>query len=230
MSKQLRLAVQFLAYGGQISAHHARMWLELGAAMIGSEARFALASFGFVDLNPVDKARNFALALAFNSKADWLLMVDADTWVESDGEDDAGFQLLRMISEADHAGAVVVVAPVVPRGLTHSQLTGMPMAYRHAENGPPRLLPIELGIERRGLVPIDAAATAIMAIKIAEIGESRFSFTDDLSEDLHFCKQVQEHAGATHALPLVSSPIRCDTRVRTGHLSRTLPLYNRGPR
>ncbi len=101
------------------------------------------------------------------------------------------------------------------------------MAYRHAAEGPPRLVPINLNAEPRGLVPIAAAATAIIAIKIGEIGESRFSFTDELSEDLNFCKQIEDHLGAQQAIPLLRNPIRCDTRVTTGHLSRQAPLYAR---
>jgi hypothetical protein len=47
--------------------------------------------------------------------------------------------------------------------------------------------------------------------------KATFRFTDELSEDLEFCRQVREGSGK----------IFVDTRVRTAHLSRSFPLFNR---
>lgn len=224
---QLKLAIGLPAYGGQVSAHHARMWLELGNVLGASSDRFQLIGFNYLDMNPIDRARNFLLADAMRRGADWLFMIDADTWIVGDQHEDAGFQLLRMISDAERREAAIVMAPVMARQVDPTKRTVM--AYRVAGEANPSIdsvdgrgqghTPITLADEKRGLVEVDAGATACMAIDLHQAnnrGMAIFQFTPELSEDLFFCKTVREHGGK----------IFVDTRVRTAHLSRPAPIYS----
>jgi len=232
MSK-LRLAIGIPAYGGYISMHHARMWMEFGNTLGGSHERFELVAFDTADINGVDQARNYLFARSVTAGADWLLMVDADTWVEPSGQDqqagtDAGFLLLRMLSDADRWGASVVVAPVARRQATivgdyEQMIYKAQMQREHfMDEGAPyvfgKLLPFKP--EQRGLVEIDAAATAVFAFNVqrAVKHEALFKFAGGLSEDMEFCRQTRANEGT----------IFVDTRIRTGHLSRPFPLYSVG--
>jgi hypothetical protein len=223
MSNRISLAVGIPAYGDSLTAHHARMWMELGHTLSASEERFGLGMFMTVDVNPIDRARNMLLAHAMRAGCNWLLMVDADTWVEAIGDDSAGVQLLRMISDADRADAAIVCAATVRRR-THSHEPTELMIYRQIEDSPKpdRLESIPFVDLGRRLVPIDACATAVIAIntlKIAEISPPLFFEFDrerKLSEDLNFCRAVRDAGGK----------IFCDGRVKTGHKSRAFALYN----
>lgn len=235
--ERIRLSVGIPAYGGQLSAHHARMWCEFGNTLGGSLERFELVTFDFFDVNGIDQCRNLMLVRAIEAQADWLLMIDADTWVEPSKEDqqaqsDAGFLLLRMISEAarindaapSRIGAVVapVMARVVP-GKDDSHL----MAYQwcestefHGDHPPARSGFEPIIVEsRRGMQEIDRAATAVFALNVPFAVEHKlsFKFEGKLSEDHFYCKSVRDAGGR----------ILADTRVRTGHMSRQTPLYSR---
>jgi len=217
MSK-LRLAIGIPAYGGRITAEHAKMWLEFGNVLAQSHERFELVMQGFVDLQPVDRARNMLLARAMLTRADWLLMIDADTWVESDTPHcDAGLFLLRMISDADRAGATVVGAPVVCRTTDRDEKLKLSVWHRvadttEADHDRQRL---QAATSVFGVGECDAIGAACMAINLHKIGEACFAFTPELSEDLEFCRQVKMAGGK----------IIVDGRVRTGHLSRSHALY-----
>lgn len=214
MSDKIRLAVAVMAYGGQISSYHAAMWMEVGRCLFASHERFELGAFICVDTNPVDRARNFALATAMQTGCTWLLMIDADTWVEAardQPDQDAGLLLLRMISDADRAGAWIVAAPVQRR-----IVPGMErklMAYRDSLANEP------LGVGELGrMQEIEAAATAVMAMRLEPIAEHglMFKFTDERAEDMEMCRAVRALGGK----------ILLDGRVRTGHLSKSVPLYS----
>lgn len=228
-SNRLRLAVGIPAYGDALTAWQARMWMEFGSTLGGSEKRFELVMFSHVDTNPIDKARNMLLDQAVEHKADWLLMIDADTWVESNNSPDAldaGALLLRMISEADRAGASIVAAPVMRRDMEPHDA----MIYRlpYGQRWDMKLEHVDRSIWFDGKTPleIDAAATAVFAINISEIKRTRrwtyelprFAFNGalSLSEDFDFCRQVREAGGK----------ILCDPRVRTGHKSRPFAIYS----
>src|SRR4249919_3309642 len=119
MANLLKILVGVPAYGGFVHASQIRMWMELGNTIGGSTERFELVGIVYADINGIDRARNFLLAAAMQAGADWLLMIDADTWIEFGPEEgDAGFQLLRMISDAERAGATIVGAPVARRDHT----------------------------------------------------------------------------------------------------------------
>lgn len=229
MSNQLRLSVGIPAYGSQITAHQANQWMQFGATAIGSAERFNLCLFSFVDANPIDRARNMLLDQARKASADWLLMLDADTWVESDHPDeDAGVMLLRMISDADRRDASIVVAPVLQRDHERRD-TPMETIYRLPRAGwtsRNRLIPLfddDSSLSKvRHLVPCDAAGSACIAINIKRTqGLSfRFNYELGLSEDIDFCRQVKERNPDNES-------IFVDPRVRTGHTSRSFPLYSR---
>lgn len=220
---QIKLAIGIPAYGGLVSAEHCKMWMELGFILANSPERFALASMGYVDINGIDNARNHLLHAATEMRADWLLMIDADTWVEAYGtqpdEQDAGFQILRMISEADRAGAAIVAAPVARRKMADDGKREV-MAYRRGRA--PRiageeLVAIDSSELQSGdtLIEVDAVATAVFAIRLSAVGFAKFEFTKELSEDLEFCRQIK----------LAGGKVFIDRRVRSGHKSRPYAIY-----
>jgi GT2 family glycosyltransferase len=201
------------------------MWLEFGSTLGGSVERFELVMFSHVDVNPIDRARNMLLEAAVKHRADWLLMVDDDTWVESpDAADDAGSMLLRMISDADRANAAIVCAPVVRRRMQHGDRDEYMVYRRQAESiKAGQLEPLSFtnsqdcsDLTGRAPFEIDACATACIALSIGKVGAHRFRFSD-LSEDLDFCRTARK----------AGDKILCDPRVRTGHRSRSFALYSR---
>jgi len=220
---QLKLAIGIPAYGGRVVAEHARMFLEIGHTLALSHGRFHLVSSGYLDVCRVDRARNELLFAAVRAHADWLLMIDADTWVVSAGDEDAGYQLLRMISEADRAGAAIVGAPVIRRraGGEAREIT----AYRYPHDRPyserePWIPPAALSDSevREELQEVDALGTAVFAVNLNRTGGVLFRFTDDFGEDLEYCRQVKQIRGGK---------ILLDGRVRTAHLSRPYPLLSK---
>jgi hypothetical protein len=234
----LKIAFGLPAYGGKVSAEHTLMFLELGHTLALSHERFQLAGWFMIDNCGIEKARNRLLREALDAGADWLLMIDADTWAVNNGDEDAGVQLLRMISQADKEGATIVGAPVIRRYSGHDRFkppTSELMVYDWHETKPAgiayagygeheatpaegklvALAPSELP---RKLTSCDALATAIFAVNIKKAGHLNFKFTDELSEDLYFCHKVKEEGGK----------ILVDGRVRTAHLSRPFSILYAG--
>ncbi len=230
----LNITLGVPAYGSFVHAGQIRMWAELGNTLGASPERFNLRGIAYADINGVDRARNFLLTMSFHTGTDWLLMIDADTWVEpitvGGTPIDAGFQLLRMISEADRRGAIIVGAPVARRGAPGEHEV---MVYRRdgKSTKPDKLEPVSVEELGTGQHPVDALATAVFAVKVSAIGECRFKFTEDLSEDLDFCRQVRQKIEGWTPDPLDpereirtleerAPAILVDTRVNTRHLSR----------
>lgn len=212
----IKLAIGLPAYGGRVSAEHTRMFLELGHTLATSEARFSLASWNMVDVCGIDIARNMLLGEAHRASADWLLMIDSDTWVIGVGDDSAGFQLLRMISEADRIGAAIVGPAVHRRATKESREV---MAYRNAlDGGVMALRTGDIGDINGELMEIDALATSCFALNLKRCGQAQFKFTETLSEDLDFCRQIKELGGK----------IMLDGRMTTAHLSRPFPIVFNG--
>lgn len=193
---QIKLAIGLPAYTGQITAFAFRMWLDLGAMLRASEARFKLVQTNLIETCGIDVARNRLVAEALEVGADWLLMIDADTWHE-DGSD-----ILQMISDADrmaqHTKVGAVAAQVPKRDPDDTHL----MVYRYLnEKRYPATLP------SGGIADIDAAATAMMAINLNFIREHKlkapwfkFEWRDGdtkpfQGEDLYFCARVREAGG-----------------------------------
>lgn len=210
----LKLFIGVPAYGGFVRSETIKMWLELGRSIAEAGDRFELTGILVIDTQPIDRARNFLVAHAMEANADWLLMIDADTWVESvdmpDGIETAGFQLLRMISQADRASVAVVGAPVQRRGREGLNVTGVGITglARHPDSRQQM---------EEALRSCDSIGAAIMAIRLDKIGEITFKWTDTLGEDLNFCKDVREAGGRIYV----------DGRVKTAHMDRPTPLYSR---
>ncbi len=247
MVDKIKLAIGVPSYGGKLLAEHMRMWIEVGGILMNSPERFQLIMHAHFDINPVDRARNMIVAKAMELGADWLFMVDADTWVEGYGEGkdhvDAGFQILRMISEAERADATIVSAPVYKRSLGTDRIRELAVYRRGSEpnafmdpsgedapldtvGNPRTMMPVSAdaldcplpGWTRVGnLHPVDAVGAACCALNLAKINEydAWYRFTDKLSEDLELCRQVR----------VADGKIFVDRRVRTGHLSRAFPIY-----
>lgn len=204
---QIKLGIGIPAYGGKVSVEHTRMWLEVGAALADNRERFTLTlPLAHIDVCQVDKARGLLIDAAIEAKCDWLLMLDADTYVED------GVQLLQMISSADRDGFVAAVAPVLRRSAEGARrpeefaayVDGEPLAYSELVGG------------HRDLIPIDEAGAACMAIKVSWVyarlrdDQPWFRFTKYRSEDRDFCQRVRQAGGS----------IACDRRVRTRHVNK----------
>lgn len=203
----IRLALAIPAYKDTITAKQAGMWLEIGQALAEYGNQISLAGFITVDTCGVDRARNYLIAHAMQINADWLLMVDSDTWAN-------GRDLLRMIIACAARGAAVCGAPVYRRGATDNTLN----VYR---KGPINGLRVCDEAELAGLasiVEVAAVGAAVMAVNLRKIGDEIFKFTDTQSEDLYFCERVR----------MLGGEILVDKRVSTGHLGRT-PMMEYAP-
>lgn len=96
----IKIAVSIPAYGGKIDVGQAGMWASFGHALAANEDTHELVSWGYTDCNPVADARNVAVEAGLRAGADWLLMIDADTYHEGPEDDvpTGGYQLLDMIT------------------------------------------------------------------------------------------------------------------------------------
>lgn len=219
MGDVLKLAVGIPAYNGLVNSAHARMWTEFGNVVGASNERFRLTMFGIADVNPVDRARNQLVAKAMLHSSDWLFMIDADTWVEHFNDEDAGFQILRMISDAHRADAAIVSAAVVLRSTVAVDLK-LAIYDQPGEDGKHTPLPCKWLLEqRRALGPAWAVGAACCALNLHKVAEAKaeYRFTDKLSEDLDYCRQIREKHGM--------QSIMVDPRVIAGHQSRSFPLF-----
>lgn len=204
--KLLRLTIGIPAYGGQISANHAAMWLDFGVGYSSTwRERFEVRTIVHVDVNGTHVARNRLLQVAHECGADWLLMIDADTWVLGN----VSVSLLRMIDEADHDLIAVVAAPVRMRQPPHEIA-----AWRRIDD---QAFPVAEPLQR-GFNEVDEVGAACMAVNMHAVNQAnaRFEFTEALSEDREFCRQMR---AAGHRICV-------DGRVRTGHLSKPPPLLS----
>jgi hypothetical protein len=192
------------------------MWLTFGHTLANSSERFALRFRGLIDVCGVDVARNTLCEDAIAQGCDWLLMVDSDTWVED------GTSLLQMISTADRKNADVVVAPVPYRGRDPTDKHLMVYTHELTDDGFARhpIPPAELDDQ---VVPVHAAATAVMGIRLATVARLprpwfRFEYIGEthrlLGEDFYFCNQIRLHGGT----------ILADGRVKARHLGRPQTL------
>lgn len=145
---RIKLAVCLPAYGGKICVEQAGTWMSFGFTLAASEERFDLVLFGQTDMNPVADARNAAVDAALRAGADWLLMLDADTFYSGEDPDDVptgGLQLLEMVSAGQRlhelaneppriyvpafadrpppVGVAMIGAPVISRGWTPPRRT-----------------------------------------------------------------------------------------------------------
>lgn len=209
MPRNINLAVGLPAYKSTLAVGHARMWLQFGAA-VATWPNVALKSYIEMDMCGIDRARNFLVAHAMSQGAEWLLMVDSDTWV------DEGSKLLKMIAEADRVGGAIVGAPVMRR--TQDGQLKLNAFRRNGEGEGYEAVPIEsmkLSARNPVLVNVDAIGAAVMAIDLRRIGDAEFRFTGKLSEDLDFCQQIQNRGGV----------IYCDPTITTRHVKHDVMVY-----
>lgn len=178
------------------------MWYSLGVQMLAWGAEFDFLGFVDVDVCGVERARNRLLAEAMVLGADWLLMIDTDTWVVQDGKITPGAQLLRMILTADRANATIVGAPVVRRTVGDLNVFMLDANDRyHASER-------EAMVSRDNVSEVDAIGAACIAINLAKLDDDVvFESVDARSEDIQFCRAVQKRGGK----------ILVDKRVRTSH-------------
>lgn len=209
----IKLAIGLPAYKGIICAQQALMWAQLGSGIARLKwSKFAhgdtshpdkdppieTVMHGFVDVCGVDRARNILVAQAMQNNADWLLMIDSDTWV------DKGYDLLRMIEGAPLDAALVGAAVMTVAG---------PNVYRwDALNRRHEMIDID---NRDAYQRVDAIGGAVIAIKLAAIGDADFRWHyyengGSISEDLWFCRQLAQLKRAVYV----------DTRIRTFHNTR----------
>lgn len=191
-----KIAIGLPTYPGYVVPGHGLMWLTMGGALKQYSDRFTLVGYVSIDVCGVAMARNLILAHAMEVGADWVLMIDSDTWADN------GYELLRMISQGIDADATIVGAPIFKKD-------GKLAVYR-LEHDKPVSIDAETFVNVDRLVKVDAIGGACMAINLHKIGDAMFSFTDEDSEDLNFCKQIREQSGK----------IFIDPRVKTSHLGK----------
>jgi hypothetical protein len=153
----LKLAIGVPAYGGKIVIGQAKMWMTLAAEMNNRREEIYLKAFIEMDICGVEKARNFLLAHAMAQGADWLLMVDADTWV------DDGRRLVHMVIAGQKLRAAIIGAPVL-RQVDGQQ---MPNLYQEVDgkyvNGKYS--------SSDGPIEVDGIGAAIMAVNLHKVPE-----------------------------------------------------------
>jgi hypothetical protein len=214
MTDKIILGLGLPAYGAKVAMWQTDMWLQLGFALATSETRFELRATPKVDVCGVDVARNRLLDESIEAGLDWLLLVDADTWHDDNG---CGYDLLQMISDADRAGNIGIVAAPVPRRDPNNTQFMIYDKFPHH---------MDQKLYDGRLAECETVATALCAINIRIAKQLRlpwfkFEWQDDslrlLSEDVYFCRKVRE-AGFKVAV---------DGRFRAKHLQR--PEILKGP-
>lgn len=207
----VKIAVGVPAYGGKVAVGQAKMWLAFGAAMrsaiVAGHANFT--AFVTMDVCGVDRARNFLLAHAMAQGADWLLMVDADTWTDNGGG------LLTMILAGKQLGAAVIGAPV------YRSVDGKQMLNVYQRENDQRVCIDPRDMRAGGIQPfeVDSIGSAVMAVNLHKVpADLSFKFTEDTSEDLYFCEGIKKAGGK----------IYCDRRIDTSHIKSYTMNYKLG--
>ena len=204
----MKIVVGLPAYGGRVATCHAQMWFAFGDKVALHRSVVKSCHFVTVDVCGVDRARNLLLAHAMKLDANWLLMVDSDTWV-----DDGGL-LLRMLIQAerlDEERRIGIVGACVMRGVDGKEF---PNVYQFNDQGKHECVPAEempAGADPRihgPFLPVDALGAAVMAINLRRVEEHMHFAFGEISEDLGFCKQMRE----------TGAMIYCDPRIPTHHL------------
>lgn len=225
MSK-IRLVLGLPCYGAKIAMWQSRMWLSVGHALASHPDKFILRGFPLVDVCGVDVARNevmlAALSAAMNDPADregdggqfgsdgaWLLMVDADTWHDSDLQ--GGYDLLQMVRAGEKLGAAAIGAPVprrAPGETRHMVYSGTSpgtegrQGKRDEHGGYLRAMPREEWAGK--VVECESIATAIFAVNLRfalKMNMPWFLYSiaegsmDRLGEDIYFCRKAREAGG-----------------------------------
>jgi hypothetical protein len=208
----IKLAVGIPAYRGVVASSQALMWMQFGAELNRTKPVIQMVMHASVDVCGVDRARNILLAQAMSHGADWLLMIDSDTWV------DPGSDLVRMIIEAPEHIAMIGAA-VRTRGLGRGNDAPLNLYEWKASEG--RHLPVDLIPDHRHN-EVDAIGGAVIAINLHRVPKDlvfKWHYYDDgrsISEDLYFCRELRR----------AGEYIFIDTRVKTFHVDKPATLSN----
>lgn len=197
----IKLAVGLPAYRGIIASGQAKMYMEIGAALAKNKEAIQLIMIADIDVCGVDRARNMLVAHAMKQGADWLLMVDSDTWV------DAGQDLIRMVIEAPQDAALVGAAVRV-RGTGSLNVFRMNMKTDELEA-------IKGWLDHHRYEEVDAIGGAVIAINLHRIHnvDFRWRYKENgrsVSEDINFCQNLRAF----------DEKVYLDTRVRTKHVDK----------
>ena len=172
-----------------------------GDAQIDDDVQIVM--FGHVDTCGIDRARNALVRQAMVARAEWLLMVDSDTFAI------AGKDVLRMILERPK-DAAAVGAPVIRRGEKTPNVWQW-NGERHVVCGEI----LDGAVCRPGYGPyaeVDAIGAAILAIDVHVIERlgAKFEWVNGMSEDLAMCRKLR----------VAGEKIYVDPRVATVHLGQ----------
>ena len=215
-----RMALGVPAYRGQIHGGHLEQLHNLIGAcamsqvsaqkqrhtdqlLIGHRPAFAFAGIIRIESCSIAKSRNLMLYGALKSNAiDWLLMCDADNYLVGDAR-----VVTRMLADADHAGAAVVVAPVLRRDGVYNVVGEDERRGEGIEHTGMRSLAPE---DFRGhILEVRRAGTAFMALHVDWFranwpAQPWFRFEqierddgqpDEISEDHFLCDGVRQRGG-----------------------------------
>jgi len=176
-----RFIVGIPAYGNEVVAQHAGMWFSLGQARTDDPNTKCLGVIT-VDTNGVDRARNRLIGEAMVAGADWLLMVDADTWISGPNP---GKSILSMMQQLRDSKTTIVGAPVMRRGAPGFSV------YRRVDDLYASIQMDLLTDQQPRFMEVDAIGAAVMAIDLHKIGDTIFEFPPHRSEDLEFCRRIK---------------------------------------
>lgn len=211
----VKLAVGIPAYRGIVASHQAQMWMEFGAALVRSSEAIKLMTIANVDVCGVDRARNLLLATAMKEGADWLLMVDSDTWVHP------GSDLVRMVIEAPE-NCALVGASVRLRGLGRGEAAPLNYFDWNENENRHEPIPVKSMPDNKTHLEVDAIGGAVIAINLHRLvitDQFRWFYYDDgrsISEDLYFCRQLRKR----------DEKIYVDMRMKTFHVDKSAVLGN----
>ena len=207
----IRVAYGVPAYRRGIDIGHNYQAFSLGMLSALVKDRIAVVSLHDADTCDVAHSRNLLLHSALKSGADWLLMMDGDTFHVSADTLTAPSQILRMIEDANEHGAAVAAAPVKMRGRD-----GYNVAIRRGDE--------YIQIEREDIgdrmIPVERIGTACMAVNCHWIKdywpEQPWFDTAQIpgeiprreGSDYRFCDAVRARGGA----------VLCDARFEPKHV------------
>ena len=201
----LKLAVGTPAYRGVIASAQAKMWIQFGghAARLKDQSKLDLVMIGDVDVCGVERARNILVEYAIQYSADWLIMVDSDTYC-------GGRALIDMIMDLDQECAMVgAIVRTRGRGDMNAYYWDDASKKHHAadyNNFAP-------GVRYQ---EVDAVGGAVIALNLQRLKPRMLFFPyyrDDgsaISEDLYFCKRLRERG----------EKILVDTKISTWHIDK----------
>lgn len=109
----MKLAIGCPAYRGQVDVNHIPQVVSIFASQLAVHNRVSWGGFFSADSACVAHARNHLVYGAMGAGADWLLMVDADTYCVPEGA--RVHPAIPMLLTAEAHGAAVIAAPVQRR-------------------------------------------------------------------------------------------------------------------